>query len=190
MNSEVRIRLKDHQQSQHQNKQNQHQHKHDQNQPVYNQHHQQHHQNQHQHKRKQNQPEYNRVSKVTTASGVSSLSLALPPASLDLLDQFAMTTANLSAHAQYEVRLKSSNNLNEFSTLFSISRLCAKLARQNRSQSSTGPWTGSHSLGWRRAMRRSKSLLILFVKLTTEDKVVSFLSSKISSYPLPGDGGR
>jgi len=45
-------------------------------------------------------------SEVTTASGVSSLSLALPPASLNLLDQFAMTTANLSAHAQYEVVCK------------------------------------------------------------------------------------
>jgi len=45
-------------------------------------------------------------SEVTTASGVSSLSLALPPASLDLLDQFAMATANLSAHAQYEVVCK------------------------------------------------------------------------------------
>ena len=130
MNSEVRIRLKDHQQSQHQNKQNQHQHKHDQNQPVYNQHHQQHHQNQHQHKRKQNQPEYNRVPKVTTASGVSSLSLALPPASLDLLDQFAMTTANLSAHAQYEVRLKSSNNLNAFITLFSNDSFTNKVAKK------------------------------------------------------------
>jgi len=45
-------------------------------------------------------------SEVTTASGVSSLSLALPPASLNLLDQFALTTANLSAHAQYEVVCK------------------------------------------------------------------------------------
>ena len=50
---------------------------------------------------------------MTTASGVSSLSLALPPASLLLLDQFALTTANLSANAQYEVRLKSSD-LNVF----------------------------------------------------------------------------
>ena len=55
----------------------------------------------------------NIISQVTTASGVSSLSLALPPASLLLLDQFALTTANLSANAQYEVRLKTSS-LNAF----------------------------------------------------------------------------
>ena len=42
---------------------------------------------------------------MTTASGVSSLSLALPPASILLVDQFSMDTANLSAHAQYEVSL-------------------------------------------------------------------------------------
>ena len=72
----------------------------------------------------QNQPdhqqhEYNCLFlKVTTASGVSSLSLALPPASLLLSDQFAMTSANLSAHAQYEVRLKSSICSSDLHCLF------------------------------------------------------------------------
>jgi len=42
-------------------------------------------------------------SEVTTASGVASLSLALAPSSLLLLDQFSAASANLSAHAEYEV---------------------------------------------------------------------------------------
>ena len=42
-------------------------------------------------------------SEVTTASGVASLSLALAPSSLLLLDEFSAASANLSAHAEYEV---------------------------------------------------------------------------------------
>jgi len=42
-------------------------------------------------------------SEVTTASGMASVSLALPPASLALVGEFAGAAANLSAHTQYEV---------------------------------------------------------------------------------------